>query len=80
MLDTNFGETPEHKCGHVFKMDEGNYYIYPNNRILWHDNAWVFKPINTNPGYEIDTTMYTVENVHRFVTDDSYMTEFRKVE
>lgn len=80
MIDTNFAETPEHKCGHVFKMDEGNYYIYPNNKIIWHDNAWIFNPIKYNPGYEIDTTLYTVENVHRFTTDNSYMTEFIKID
>ena len=54
MLDTNFSETPEHKCGHVFKMDNGNFFIYPNNRVIWMDNAWTFNRIDKNPGYKID--------------------------
>lgn len=78
MLDTNFSETPEHKCGHLFQMDEGNYYIYPNNRIIWHDNAWVKNPITRNPGYEIDLTVYSVENKVKMLTDDQYITEFKE--
>ena len=76
MIDTNFSETPEHKCGHLFKMDNGNFYIYPNNRIIWHDDAWVDKPIDKNPNYKIDLTVYSVENKRRQFTDDSYMTVF----
>ena len=78
MIDTNFSETPEHKCGHLFKMDNGNFYIYPNNRIIWHDDAWVDKPLDKNPNYRIDLTVYCVENKRRQFTDDSYMTEFTK--
>jgi len=76
ILDTNFSETPEHKCAHVFKMDNGNFYAYPNNRIVWHDNAWVDKPIDKNPGYKIDLTVYSVENKRTLFTDYSYITEF----
>lgn len=76
MLDTNFSETPEHKCGHVFKMDNGNYFIYPNNRIIWIDKAWTYDRINKNPGYKIDMNIYSVENVSGYETDYSYMTEF----
>jgi hypothetical protein len=76
MIDTNFSETPEHKCGHLFKMDNGNFYIYPNNRIIWHDDAWVDKLISGNPGYKIDLTTYSVENKRQQFTDDSYMTKF----
>jgi hypothetical protein len=77
MLNTNFSETPEHKCAHVFKMDEGNFFAYPNNRTIWHDDAWVYKPIDANPGYKIDMTEYSVENTRsKIFTDNSYMTEF----
>jgi hypothetical protein len=76
ILDTNFSETPEHKCAHVFKMDNGNFYAYPNNRIVWHDDAWVDTPIDKNPGYKIDLTVYSVENKRKQYTDDSYITEF----
>jgi hypothetical protein len=76
ILDTNYSETPEHKCAHVFKMDNGNFYAYPNNRIIWHDDAWVDKPIDKNPGYQIDMTVYSVENKRHQFTDYSYITEF----
>ena len=76
MLDTNFSETPEHKCAHFFKMDNGNFYAYPNNRIVWHDDAWVYEPIEKNPGYKIDLNVYSVENKRNKFTDYSYFTEF----
>lgn len=76
-LDTNFSETPEHKCGHLFKMDDGNYFIYPNNRIIWYDDAWTENRITSNPGYKIDMSIYTVENKRKSETDYSYMTEFK---
>jgi len=78
MLDTNFSETPEHKCGHVFKMDNGNYFIYPNNRIIWMDNAWTYNRITGNPGYKIDMKVYSVENKTNYTTDYKYMTEFKQ--
>ena len=69
----NYSETPEHKCAHLFKVETGNYYAYPNNRIIWFDNAWTFNRITKNPGYEIDTTVYSVENKRRMETSDHYM-------
>ena len=77
MLDTNFSETPEHKCGHVFKMDNGNYFIYPNNRIIWMDNAWTYNRINRNPGYQIDMNVYSIENKTNYEPDYNYFTEFK---
>ena len=77
MLDTNFSETPEHKCGHVFKMDNGNYFIYPNNRIIWMDNAWTYNRISENPGYQIDMNVYSIENKTNYETDYNYFTEFK---
>lgn len=73
ILDTNFSETPEHKCGHFFKMNNGNFYCYPNNRIIWYDDAWLKNRINSNPGYKIDTNIYSVENKRKIETDDNYI-------
>lgn len=82
ILDTNFSETPEHKCGHVFKMDNGNFFIYPNNRIIWMDNAWTFNRIKHNPGYKIDMNVYSVEGLKNtyFETDYNYVTNFKDEE
>lgn len=76
ILDTNFSETPEHKCAHLFKMDNGNFYAYPNNRIVWYDKAWTDVPLDKNPGYKIDMSVYSVENNKIQYTDYSYMTQF----
>jgi hypothetical protein len=76
VLDTNFSETPEHKCGHVFKMDNGNFFIYPNNRIIWMDNAWTFNRIDKNPGYKIDMRVYSIEGNGKYETDYHYFTNF----
>ena len=75
--DTNFSEDPEDKCGHLFKMDDGNFFIYPNNRIIWMDDSYISNRLLQNPGYKIDQTVYTVENTREDkFTDDSYITEF----
>ena len=64
---------------YVFKMDDGNFFIYPNNRIIWRDDAWTYKRIESNPGYKIDMNEYSVENKRKVETDYSYITEFKKV-
>lgn len=73
MVDLNFAETPEHKCAHMFKVETGNYYAYPNNRIIWYDSAFTFNRIKANPGFEIDMTIYSVENKRTFETSDHYI-------
>ena len=82
MLDTNFSEDPEHKCAHMFRMDDGNFFAYPNNRTIWYDDAYMDKRLTENPGYKIDQNFYTVENTREedTTTDDSYMTQFERPE
>jgi hypothetical protein len=71
--DFNYSETPEHKCAHLFKVETGNFYCYPNNRIIWYDSAWTFNRISTNPGYLIDTNIYSVEGKRKAETSDEYI-------
>jgi hypothetical protein len=59
-------------------MDNGNYFIYQNNRIIWMDKAWTYDRIKGNPGYKIDMNVYNVESAGQYSTDYSYMTEFTK--
>ena len=77
-LNTNFSETPEHKCAHFFKMDDGNFFAYPNNRIIWYDDAWIKDRISSNPGYKIDMQEYSVENKRRMTTSEHYIYEINK--
>ena len=78
VLDTNFAEDPKHKCAHLFMMDDGNFFAYPNNRIVWTDDAYIHNRLKKNPGYEIDLTFYSVENKRTGETNNQYMTEFGK--
>jgi hypothetical protein len=78
--DLNYSETPEHKCAHLFKAETGNYYAYPNNRIIWYDNAWTFNRLKENPGFIIDTTVYSVENKRKMETSDHYMYEVNQLD
>lgn len=73
LLNTNFSETPEHKSAHFFKMDNGNFYAYPNNKIIWYDDAWTKNRIAKNPGYKIDMTEYSVENKRMIETSEEFL-------
>ena len=68
ILNTEHSEIPdEHKCGHVLELDNGNYAIQPNNRILW--NASNFTTKNNWPDYLVQTTEWSVEG--DFKTEDT---------
>jgi hypothetical protein len=59
--DTEHSEIPDqHKCGHVLALDNGNYAIQPNNRILW--NIPSFTTSSLVPDYKVQTTYWNVEN------------------
>jgi hypothetical protein len=69
ILDTEHSEIPhEHKCGHVLALDNGNYAIQPNNRILW--NISNFTTRDDIPDYKVQTTEWNVEN-KGWVTEDT---------
>jgi hypothetical protein len=66
MVDTGFSETPEHKCGHVFKMDNGNYFIYPNNRIIWRHQSQTPSSDLKIPYFKFSTRKWFCENQDRW--------------
>ena len=69
ILDTEHSEIPqEHKCGHVLALDNGNYAIQPNNRILW--NVPSFTTATHWPDYKVQTSYWNVENKD-FISEDS---------
>ena len=69
MLDVDHSEIPqEHKCGHFIALNNGNYAIQPNNRILWHLNNFTTK--NEWPDYKTQTSEWNVENKD-WSTDDT---------
>ena len=69
IVDTEHSEIPDqHKCGHVVALDNGNYAIQPNNRILW--NLPSFTTSTHWPDYKVQTSSWNVENKN-WNTDDS---------
>jgi len=69
IIDTEHSEIPDqHKCGHVLALDNGNYAIMPNNRILWSIPS--FTTSSSVPDYKVQTTIWNVEN-KGLITDDT---------
>ena len=69
ILDTEHSEIPDqHKCGHVLALDNGNYAVMPNNRILWSIPS--FTTSSSVPDYKVQTTIWNVEN-KGLITDDT---------
>ena len=69
ILDTEHSEIPDqHKCGHVLALDNGNYAVMPNNRILWSIPS--FTTSSSVPDYKVQTTVWNVEN-KGLITDDT---------
>ena len=69
IVDTEHSEIPDqHKCGHVLALDNGNYAIMPNNRILWSIPS--FTTSSSVPDYKVQTTIWNVEN-KGLITDDT---------
>ena len=61
ILDVDHSEIPqEHKCGHFIALDNGNYAIQPNNRMLWHLGNFTTK--KEWPDYKTQTSEWSVEN------------------
>lgn len=79
MTNVSFGETPEHKCAHFFKVDDGNFFLYPNNKIIWKDKSFTEDRIKSNPGYLIDNSTYRVENGFYYESDDNFITNFNEI-
>jgi hypothetical protein len=69
IIDTEHSEIhQEHKCGHLLALDNGNYAIQPNNRILW--NVPSFTTSTHWPDYKVQTSYWNVENKD-FISEDS---------
>ena len=69
ILDVDHSEIPqEHKCGHFIALNNGNYAIQPNNRVLWHVGNFTTK--KEWPDYKTQTSEWSVENKD-WTTDDT---------
>lgn len=82
VLNTGFSEKPDqHKCGHVIRLDGGNYAIQPNNRVRVFDPSFAVKadqPFLLER--KINEKIWTVEDTPKWMTEDSlnYHYEFKE--
>jgi hypothetical protein len=52
-----------HKCGHVF-AGVGQYFIQPNNRVLWMDGgSFIAKKFPTKPDWKVFSQEFSCEHV-----------------
>jgi hypothetical protein len=60
---SGYGEMASgHKCGHVFKGD-GQYYIQPNNRVLWMDGgSFIAKTFPVKPDWKVFSHEFSCES------------------
>jgi len=71
VADLGFSEVPgQHKCGHLIKLDNGNFAIQPNNRVKLYDPSFVTKPDKMVIQRFLNTHNWTVEDQNKWVLSD----------
>jgi len=73
-----------HKCGHVFEGEGGQFFIQPNNRVLWMDGgAWISKKLD-KPDWKVFSQEFSCERTgSRWVSESDeelYFYSFKKRE
>lgn len=69
-----YSDTPnDYKNAHFIKLDNGNFALQPNNRILWRDSNFITKPLDSNniPKYKVDKQIFVCETSDRWTSEDS---------
>ena len=61
----------ERKCLHMSKGTDGNYYLYPNNRMKFIDSSFVTRP-DEIPDYKVNTHQYFSEGRFTIEDNDNY--------
>ena len=81
---SNYGELASgHKCGHVFE-GSGQYFIQPNNRVLWLDGgSWIAKKFDKKPNWKVFGQEFSCENTgSRWVSEseeEEYFYSFKEI-
>lgn len=69
-LDTSMAElSGQHKQGHLIALENGNFCLQPNNRILWNDPTLVPRPFETVPKYKLAEKIYSCEYYEKWAAD-----------
>jgi hypothetical protein len=71
-----------HKCGHVFCGDGGQYFIQPNNRVLWMDGGSFISRQLKKPDWKVFSQEFSCEDTgSRWVSEsdeEMYFYEFKE--
>lgn len=72
-----------HKCGHFFEGEGGQYFLQPNNRVLWMDGgSFISKNFDKKPDWKVFSVEFSCENTgSRWVSEsdeEEYFYEFKK--
>ena len=72
-----------HKCGHFFEGEDGQYFLQPNNRVLWMDGgAFIGKKFDKKPDWKVFQLEFSCENTgSRWVSESEeevYFYEFKE--
>ena len=52
-----------HKCGHFFKGEGGQFFMQPNNRVLWVDGgSFISRKFASKPDWEVFGKEYSCEH------------------
>ena len=70
-IDYSTSETPaEHKSFNLLELDNGQYCLYPNNRMRVYDNSLTPKEPKM-PDFKVSTEYYQVENGNEYRLGDT---------
>jgi hypothetical protein len=72
-----------HKCGHFFEGEGGQYFLQPNNRILWMDGgSFISRSFDKKPEWLVFNKEFSCESTgSRWISDsdeDKYFYEFKE--
>ena len=56
-------EPTQYKAAHLIKLDNGNFTLQPNNRLMWRDMSFVTQPFPEKPDWMIDDKEWFCESV-----------------
>ena len=71
MIDTGVSEVPsEHKQHNFGKLDNGQFFAQPNNRMLWYEQSLTPKELK-RPDFQVSTRNFFCEQESKWAFGDS---------
>ena len=83
MIDTGVSEVPsEHKQHNFGKLDNGQFFAQPNNRMLWYEQSLTPKELKT-PDFQVSSRYFFSEQEEKWAfgdTEDYFYKEQKRKE